>query len=144
MLLFRNNSTFKARNIYLFFMTQKQYPFYGPKYRNFSQVTLKNLTIFKSNIKSWKPENCPCHLCRLYIADIGFIEWKLKYKFILSFVVIAFVRPRNTGLMSSGIWSGEGSSLALVGNPSSGGVLMKILVWRHLIPDPQLLWVNYV
>ena len=37
----------------------------------------KNLNIFKSNIESWKPENCPCHLCSLYIADIGFIELKL-------------------------------------------------------------------
>ena len=34
----------------------------------------ENLNIFKSNIKSWKPENYPWLLCRLYIADIGFIE----------------------------------------------------------------------
>ena len=34
---------------------------------------------------------------------------------------------------------GEGSSLALVGNPSRDGVLIKILVWRHLKPNPQLL-----
>ena len=51
-------------------------------------------------------------------------------------------RLGNTGLMSSGIslisW-GEGSSLALVGNPSRDGVSIKILVWRHLKPNPQLL-----
>ena len=33
----------------------------------------------------------------------------------------------------------EGSSLALVGNPSRDGVSIKILVWRHLKPNPQLL-----
>ena len=30
---------------------------------------------------------------------------------------------------------GEGSSLALVENPSKDGVLIKILVWRHLKPN---------
>ena len=31
---------------------------------------------------------------------------------------------------------GEGSSLALVANPSRDGVSIKILVWRHLKPNP--------
>ena len=39
---------------------------------------------------------------------------------------------------------GERSSLALVGNPSRDVVLIKILVLRHLKPNPQLLLVNYV
>ena len=34
---------------------------------------------------------------------------------------------------------GEGSSSALVGNPSRDGVSIKILVWRHLKTIPQLL-----
>ena len=34
---------------------------------------------------------------------------------------------------------GEGSSLALAGNPSRDGVSIKILVCRHLKPNPQLL-----
>ena len=34
---------------------------------------------------------------------------------------------------------GEGSSLALVGNPFRDGVSIKILVQRHLKPNPQLL-----
>ena len=33
----------------------------------------------------------------------------------------------------------EGSSLALVGNPSRDRVSIKILVWRHLKPNPPLL-----
>ena len=48
--------------------------------------------------------------------------------------------PAGDSLIS---W-GEISPLALVGNPSRDGVSIKILVWRHLKPNPQLLWVNYV
>ena len=61
-------------------------------------------------------------------------------------IMIIYPRPGNTGLMPVGhslISWGEGSSLALVGNPSRDGVSIKIL-WRHFKPNPQLLWVNYV
>ena len=34
---------------------------------------------------------------------------------------------------------GDGSSLSLIGTPSRDGVSIKILVWRHLKPNPQLL-----
>ena len=57
-------------------------------------------------------------------------------------IIITSLRPGNTELMSSGdslISRGEGSSLALVGNPSRDGVSIKILVWRHLKPNPHLL-----
>ena len=37
----------------------------------------ENLNIFKANIKSWKPENCPSHLFRLYIAGMGFPKLQL-------------------------------------------------------------------
>ena len=49
---------------------------------------------------------------------------------------------QGLGLCPSGdslISWGEGSSLAFAGNPSRDGVLIKILVWRHLKPNPQLL-----
>ena len=39
---------------------------------------------------------------------------------------------------------GEGSSLALRSNPSRDVVSIKMLVWRQLKPNHQLLWVNYV
>ena len=32
------------------------------------------LTEFKNNIKKWKPTNCSCRLCKLYVAGIGFIQ----------------------------------------------------------------------
>ena len=47
-------------------------------------------------------------------------------------------RPGNPAGDSLISW-GEGSSLTLVGNPSRDGVSIKILVRRHLKPNPQLL-----
>ena len=32
-----------------------------------------SLNKFKKLIKSWKPEACPCRLCKTYIAEVGFI-----------------------------------------------------------------------
>ena len=37
---------------------------------------LKNcasLEEFKSSIKTWKPYNCPCELCKTYIKGLGYI-----------------------------------------------------------------------
>ena len=30
-------------------------------------------TAFKKAIKTWNPHNCPCRLCKTYVAGIGFI-----------------------------------------------------------------------
>ena len=61
-------------------MVQKQYRFQAQIYGNVLPSNIKgseNLKILKSNIESWKPENCPCRLCSLNLADIGFIELQL-------------------------------------------------------------------
>ena len=74
---FRKNSIFETRNIKSVYYGSETISFIGPKIwkRLSSNIKdLENLNIFKSNIKSWKPKNCPCGLCRLCIADIGFIE----------------------------------------------------------------------
>ena len=50
--------------------------FLGPKIWNILPDDIKNaksLNIFKTKIKSWKPENCPCRLCRVYIQNVGFV-----------------------------------------------------------------------
>ena len=33
----------------------------------------KSLNQFKEKIKTWIPQNCPCHLCRVYVHNVGFI-----------------------------------------------------------------------
>ena len=35
--------------------------------------TKQNLDTFKIRIKKWKPENCPCRLCKVYIDRVGFL-----------------------------------------------------------------------
>ena len=34
---------------------------------------IDNLNTFKNKIKQWKPENCPCRLCKVYTINIGFV-----------------------------------------------------------------------
>ena len=34
--------------------------------------TCKSLSEFKSNIKSWVPDNCLCKLCKTYIPGVGY------------------------------------------------------------------------
>ena len=74
---FRNNSTFETSNTKSVYYGSETIPFLGPKIWELLPSSIKdseNLNIFKLNIKSWKPENCPCRLCKLYITDIRFIQ----------------------------------------------------------------------
>ena len=32
------------------------------------------LVIFKSQIKKWVPQNCPCRLCKTFIPELGFVK----------------------------------------------------------------------
>ena len=50
--------------------------FLGPKIWNILPDKLKNATsleAFKIQIKKWKPQNCPCRLCRVYVQNVGFV-----------------------------------------------------------------------
>ena len=74
---FRNNSTFETRNIKSVYYGSEAMSFLGLEIWELLPSNIKdseNLNIFKSNIKCWKPENYRCRWCKLYIADIGFIE----------------------------------------------------------------------
>ena len=33
---------------------------------------LPNFSVFKNRIKKWKPGNCPCRLCKIYMSRGGF------------------------------------------------------------------------
>ena len=37
-----------------------------------SYKNLLNFSVFKNKIKKWKPENCPCRLCKTYISRLDF------------------------------------------------------------------------
>ena len=39
---------------------------------------LESVEAFKSKIKGWIPENCPCRTCKPYIYQVGFIQIHLN------------------------------------------------------------------
>ena len=48
----------------------------GPKTWGLVPTEIKNsksLSEFKSKIKQWKPEDCTCRLCKVYIHNLGFL-----------------------------------------------------------------------
>ena len=48
----------------------------APQLWNLVSTEIKNapsLSIFKEKIKSWYCDNCPCRLCKTYIANVGFV-----------------------------------------------------------------------
>ena len=34
----------------------------------------KSLHLFNKEIRKWKPKNCPCRLCKIYVKDLGFVK----------------------------------------------------------------------
>ena len=47
----------------------QKYGMYDQKKLN----NIENLEHFKKEIKTWKPDNCPCRLCKVYIESVGFL-----------------------------------------------------------------------
>ena len=48
----------------------------GPKIWESLPNDLKNkesIDSFKTAIKRWKPESCPCYLCKTYLQNIGYL-----------------------------------------------------------------------
>ena len=48
----------------------------GPKVWDILPEKLKNtdnLQHFKKEIKTWKPDNCPCRICKVYTESVGFL-----------------------------------------------------------------------
>ena len=49
----------------------------GPNLWKLVPDEIKNassLSIFKSRIKTWTSDNCPCRPCKTFVKDLGFIE----------------------------------------------------------------------
>ena len=49
----------------------------GPKIWNLVPSDIRDCAtepIFRQKIKKWKPDRCPCRLCKIYIPNLGFID----------------------------------------------------------------------
>ena len=67
---------FRKENIKTVYYGIQSVRYLGPKIWELVPNNIKysnSLSKFKKLIKSWKPEACPCRLCKAYIAQVGFI-----------------------------------------------------------------------
>ena len=72
----RNSAEFAILAIRTVYQGSESISYLGPKIWNILPDRLKNansLETFKLEIKKWKPENCPCRLCKSYLQNTGFI-----------------------------------------------------------------------
>ena len=72
----RNSRTFRSRPIRTVNFGSETLSYLAHKIwelipENFK--TLESVASFKTAIKKWKPDNCPCRLCREYIYQVGFV-----------------------------------------------------------------------
>ena len=68
---------FKSRNVNTVLYGNETISFLGAKIWPIIPTGMKNATSFfefKRKIRKWKPVACPCRLCKLYIAGVGFVN----------------------------------------------------------------------
>ena len=73
----RNGPEFKTSNIHTVANGTETITFRGPKTWSLVPENIKNsqsLSEFKAKIKLWKPEESTCRICKVYIANLGFIN----------------------------------------------------------------------
>ena len=72
----RYNSLFFRPLVKSVYKGTESLSFLGPKIWNILPNTYKDildLNSFKLALKRWRPVNCPCRICKVYIANVGFV-----------------------------------------------------------------------
>ena len=72
----RYNSLFSRPLVKSVYKGTERLSFLGPKIWGILPDTSKdlpNLNSFKVALKKWRPVNCPCRICKVYIANVGFV-----------------------------------------------------------------------
>ena len=73
----RNELRFKSRKIRTIRYGIERAAFVGSKIWSYMPSELKDSTSlnkFRSKTKTWKPENCPHKLCKIYLQRIGYLQ----------------------------------------------------------------------
>ena len=73
----RHNSDFKRENIRTVTYGSETISYRGPEIWELVPNDIKqslSLDLFKKQIKQWKPIGCQCRICKIYIANVGFIN----------------------------------------------------------------------
>ena len=74
---YNSNQVFETYNVRTVHNGINTLSFLGPKIWSILPNDIKmttSLLDFKKKIRSWKPEKCPCHLCKIYIQGVGYVE----------------------------------------------------------------------
>ena len=72
----RYNSLFFRSLVKSVYKDTESLPFLGPKIWDILPDTYKDmpdLNSFKLALKRWRPVSCPCRICKVYIANVGFV-----------------------------------------------------------------------
>ena len=81
----RNELRSKSRNIRTVRYGIETATFVGSRIQSYMPSELKestSLNEFRSKIKAWKPENCSCKLCKIYLQRIGYLKVTNQYLLI--------------------------------------------------------------
>ena len=73
----RSRSELTAPSINTVFKGQNSISYFGSIIWNSIPVELREINpfqVFKSEMKPWRPTNCPCRLCKKYIENLGFVN----------------------------------------------------------------------
>ena len=72
----RYNSLFSRPLVKSIYKDTESLSFLGPKIWDIlpdAYKDLHDLNSFKVALKKWRPVNCPCRICKVYIANVGFV-----------------------------------------------------------------------
>ena len=72
----RNMSDFKSHCVKTVHFGTETVSYLGPKLWNILPNEFReidDINTFKTKIKNWVPQNCPCRLCKTYIQRVGFL-----------------------------------------------------------------------
>ena len=73
----RSRSELIVPSINTVFKGQNSISYFGSVIWNSIPAELRGINsfqVFKSEIKAWRPTNCPCRLCKNYIGNLGFVN----------------------------------------------------------------------
>ena len=90
--LLRNELRFKSQNICTVRYGIETATFVGSRIWSYMSSELKesmSLSVFRSKIKSWKPEHYPCKLCKIYLQRIGYLQVTNYYLLIDTIIYVS-------------------------------------------------------
>ena len=73
----RSNKSFVTPNVSSEYNGKSSIRYFGPLVWDTmlpdSLKSIQNLEKFKTKVKKWVPKDCPCRLCKEYVAGLGFV-----------------------------------------------------------------------